>query len=630
MSGKNSLQLSRIFLYCLLAAATVFAFGFTPKVISLEELAYFSGSSNFLVIFVEKLRLSFSGHGIESTVFWIILIYFYSKKLSGIKSGEAPILILSFSFALFMLVGKCFALNTSLNPLFGDAFGIIASLVSLYGYSILFYLLLSRLSGWVVQNSSKDKDDSIEYYQSNRFLVLFNKHPFKFSFVCIFLFGLPYILFFYPGSVQWDGLSQLNRFYAIWVWNNHYPAISTILMGVSMKIGRYLIDDNFGIFVYTFSQFIITSGVFAYAIKYLKELKSPVWLTIGSLLFFALFPIWPMNSCTFVKDTLYYAFFLLFFIKTARYVMRNENNRVIDHIMLLILSLLVWIFRNDGFYVILFSLFALLFVNLNIKRIVSLAIVIILFITVQITYHSLFLTSMGIHEGSVREMLSVPMQQTARYSKEHGNEITEEEREILEAIFIIEVEEIAQRYNPEVSDNVKAFFTYSPTKKQLNDYFSVWFNQFLKQPWTYIEATLNNTYGYLYPDRIESQDGFAWYSIQYSELVYTGDFNLYFGESTGSVRALIEQSAYALRQLPGMGLLFSTGFYAWILLFFITVLIQLRKFKALIALFPLIGTFLVCFLSPVNAYIRYMLPVMAGTPVLIGYVLNVKSIHRKS
>lgn len=37
--------------------------------------------------------------------------------------------------------------------------------------------------------------------------------------------------------------------------------------------------------------------------------------------------------------------------------------------------------------------------------------------------------------GSIREALSVPVQQTARYVKQHYNEMTPEELKVLQAVF---------------------------------------------------------------------------------------------------------------------------------------------------------------------------------------------------
>ena len=50
-------------------------------------------------------------------------------------------------------------------------------------------------------------------------------------------------------------------------------------------------------------------------------------------------------------------------------------------------------------------------------------------------------------------MFSVPFQQTARYVKEHSEEITTEEAEAIRGI--LDFDHLAELYNPEISDAVK-------------------------------------------------------------------------------------------------------------------------------------------------------------------------------
>ena len=53
-------------------------------------------------------------------------------------------------------------------------------------------------------------------------------------------------------------------------------------------------------------------------------------------------------------------------------------------------------------------------------------------------------------------MLSVPIQQTSRYVTQY--QVTEDEQKIIENVFHINIEEIQQKYNPELSDPIKFHF----------------------------------------------------------------------------------------------------------------------------------------------------------------------------
>ena len=64
---------------------------------------------------------------------------------------------------------------------------------------------------------------------------------------------------------------------------------------------------------------------------------------------------------------------------------------------------------------------------------------------------------------------------------------------------VLDYEHLAELYNPELSDDVKWTYNNEADKNAKKSYIETWFDQFLKHPLTYIEATLNNTYRYLDP-----------------------------------------------------------------------------------------------------------------------------------
>ena len=84
-------------------------------------------------------------------------------------------------------------------------------------------------------------------------------------------------------------------------------------------------------------------------------------------------------------------------------------------------------------------------------------------------YDKVLLPALKIPAGSVREQLSVPFQQTARYVKEHEKEISEEEKEKIDKV--LGYDTLKERYNPNLADPVKNQYNKYTTKKQLKDYF---------------------------------------------------------------------------------------------------------------------------------------------------------------
>lgn len=97
----------------------------------------------------------------------------------------------------------------------------------------------------------------------------------------------------------------------------------------------------------------------------------------------------------------------------------------------------------------------------------------------------IYMPAHDIEEGRLAEGLSAPIQQTARYQRDHGAEVTEEERAILSELFDDYDQMGTAHYSPEISDAAKDQMISHPTKEQLKNYFKVWFAQFCKHPDTY-------------------------------------------------------------------------------------------------------------------------------------------------
>ena len=89
-------------------------------------------------------------------------------------------------------------------------------------------------------------------------------------------------------------------------------------------------------------------------------------------------------------------------------------------------------------------------------------------------------------------MLSIPFQQTARYVKYYGNDVSTEEEKVIRKV--LDYDTIGKNYDPDLSDPVKN--TYKQKDEYLKDYFNIWFEMLKKHPTAYIQATLNGTYGY--------------------------------------------------------------------------------------------------------------------------------------
>ena len=154
------------------------------------------------------------------------------------------------------------------------------------------------------------------------------------------------------------------------------------------------------------------------------------------------------------------------------------------------------------------------------------------------------------------------MQQTARYLKEYPDDVTKEEAKAIDGV--MKYDEIADLYNPELSDPVKATYRGGHiTMAKLKRYFNAWFSMFLRHPGVYIEATLHNSYGYYYPfHNCTAQSSYRFYTVN-EPLIEESDYHQIFSAET---RNQLKRYADLWSQIPGLAQICNAGTYTWIVI----------------------------------------------------------------
>ena len=132
---------------------------------------------------------------------------------------------------------------------------------------------------------------------------------------------------------------------------------------------------------------------------------------------------------------------------------------------------------------------------------------------------------------------------------------------------------------------------------------------------TYINATIDNTYGYIYPN----QHYWYVYDTYDKRVVKANVVDYHFNKSTKFLRYTLVFYESVFPYLPGIGLISSIGFSTWIVLI---LSVYVKKKKYLIAYIPLYLSILICFISPANTYFRYAMPYMFILPTLV--ILNIQ------
>ena len=142
----------------------------------------------------------------------------------------------------------------------------------------------------------------------------------------------------------------------------------------------------------------------------------------------------------------------------------------------------------------------------------------------------------GVKPGGKQEMLSIPFQQTARYVKYYGNDVSTEEEKVIRKV--LDYDTIGKNYDPDLSDPVKN--TYKQKDEYLKDYFNIWFEMLKKHPTAYIQATLNGTYGY-WGYMTEIRYPYGYYVQPESMDTYQKEYKIYYSEKTKYIRDIYQR-----------------------------------------------------------------------------------------
>ncbi len=416
----------------------------------------------------------------------------------------------------------------------------------------------------------------------------------------IFLLQLPLVIIRYPAGIDADGYSQIDLFLSNNLTTTHWPPASTVFMGLFALAGKNIFGAyEIGLFIYVLVQSLIVSLVIGYCMKVLKGIgtKKSVLTAVYAGYLFSPFVL--SYSTQITKDTIY-AYLMLLFIAAVAAELFELSTDMCHKIIVFSLAFLVCISRNNGVFAV-FAMVVSLLISMIAKRemrqYLSLFIRITAACVMYVVYMMVLTGPVGLQPGSMAEALSIPFQQTARYVKYYPDDVTDEEKEIIDSV--IGYEGLAEAYNPLLSDDVKGRF--SGNKDALAPYFSVWIKHFTRHPLVYAEATLANSIGFYYTDAKLDNGGAVGFSRDMAQNIAQAIGGIPFNESGGVLRALrIAAIAFfkVVGNIPFMWFLCSTALYNWLSLFLFVRELRQRRCKKVVLLAPSVMGIAVCIASP--------------------------------
>lgn len=530
----------------------------------------------------------------------------------------------AFLFAFFMVFGRSFAQTDSWDLVFGSLTDGILSLVRGAYWYLLFYwgaFYLFRFCDKVdISRQSPDQPGTSRFRLVRAIQPLMERYgntlelyPKRTVFCTLLLVNLPYIILSYPAIFMGDTSAQISQGLFVGVpLTNHHPVMHTLFLSLFLHIGQWIGNENIGVFLYCLVQTMVVLLVIAYAVGTLVAIKANRLLILGILLYYCVNPrVFPYLFVV-TKDVLYAAFLTLFYVLLFQLLQKQIPFGKREYILLAISAIGMIFTRNDGQYILILTLLGVLFCKGCRKTALSgLGITVVTVVALNQVLYPL----LDIAPGSIREMLSVPFQQTARYVRDAGEDVSESEIAVIDQV--LDYGSLAEIYDPNLSDSVKA--TYHGTDEDLKEYFGVWFQMLLRHPGIYIQATMNNYYQYFYP----GGGAFGYYSYDWGEEKMegiNGSFQTNF--SLPSQFRLIRNGLEALREeifsLPVLSLLNNPAFYTWIAILFMVYALRRKNVWGVVFSIPMLTQMLIFITGPTNgSYCRYEYPMLVYLPVVV-------------
>ncbi len=518
-----------------------------------------------------------------------LLIYLAAQE----RAPDRWTLALAVVFAAFYLIAMVCLSTGNFNFFFANSYQLCLTFLLLIGYAVLFYCALHLIYKLMEYRSEREEKPL--------------RHPMRSAAIIIFLCWLPWLLSNYPCSFCPDATGQISQWLGRSEWSAHHPPFSTLLMGICVSLGDFIWDKNFGAFLYTLFQSISGAVIFAYMLSllYQQGLSRRLWTIL--LVFFCT-PFWAMFAQWFEKDFVYAQAFALF-LSFLFPVINERKCSTANALRIGLAALAAILLRKTGSYEL---IAALLVIGLWLRqkdrlRFLASALAVII---LSSCVNNILYPALGIKAGSVKEALSVPFQQTARYVNTFPDEVTEEERTAIDAVLVYDE---LDKYTPEISDSIKAL--YREDSEAFPAYIRHWFNMLLKHPVCYFEAGFMLSYGYFAPVR-PSLDAYT-LTEYYPSLGEMGFYRVFGDFPTKAFTSIREMFI----QFPLTNLLCMAGLYTWILMACFVQLLRKKEYSALLLLIPGIMNVLISIASPLCASTRYELPVIAAIPLIIGYTI---------
>ena len=467
--------------------------------------------------------------------------------------------------------------------------------------------------------------------------------PFNFFYIwaIIFLFWMPVFFALYPGAFVYDATEEyvevISRQFTM-----HHPLLHVLALGGIVHLFEYIgAGANLGIAVYVLLQMLVMSAALSFVVRSLQMWGVTKRYAFITVLFFSIFPLFPLYAVCTAKDGLFTVFLLVSIVSMGNIIRSTDAEQapasttsMSDMVIFLVSSTLMMMLRNNGLYAYTATALIIVIVFIVDRRHRSassnhitarLLILMALSIVLSLGGTRILKLATGATDGEHQEMLTVPIQQLARTYTYSPEAFTPDEEALLKAFI---PEDYLTTYSPRISDVLKSGFDNQYYESHRALFYKLWLTIGTRRPLTYLNAHLGTAYGYIYPDALNNvYKGNTMNTFTYTDSSYFGFETEPPGTRESMLPALeilIEKFSLNLFQqkCPVLSMLFAPGFVFWVFLF---VLVGYVDRKNLPMMLLVLMTFATVLFGP-TTLVRYVLILWYITPL---YPIWINEAERK-
>lgn len=578
---------------------------------------------------LNALKLDSSAYNIFYiiAIIGVFLLIYYSFKIREKRLWICSI-ILGLIFAICFTIGDvCNVYKDTLLP--NSKKFALYLLIKIITYFILFNSIIAialKKLPVIVEKWNKENKE-YKYFTANKksFWIIFG----------VFLISyIPFFLYYYPGSFQYDAMNALDQIVGNIPYKDYQPIIYTVFLGIFWNFGKAVFNSgNIGIALCTIMQMISTALVLSYVIYYMAKKNVPTKYRIITFIFLLFNPIIPMYTVR-IEKSIYFALLLTLVTIQIMEMITNKDEyfkKKIHYVTLPIEILIMSLLRNNGIYITILLFIMLLILNRKYWKNILLLLLtpIILFYIIKGPVWN----ALNIIPEDAREALSIPVQQFARIIKYESDSLSDEEYNEIHKYLNMTDEEITEKYLPTLSDNIKANVNEEAFANDKFGLVKLYLKLALKYPGQTVSSFFINNYGYYAPNSVmvsgvymfneESKIALNTFKSEMNDLANVRKWDNKFIESLN--KHMVN------RDIPIISIFVdNVGLYFWIILFGITYLIYRKNYKLTSVYIPLVLLWLTTIIGPL-VELRYVYTFIILVIPLMGITLfyNIKGVENE-